>query len=156
MPNLIEGQLTASGIKVGVVLARFNSFITEALLSGALDCLQRHGVKDPDITIVKVPGSFELPLACRKLAQTGGVDAVIALGAIIRGATTHYDLVCSEAAKGVAQAGMETGVPVIFGVITTDTIEQAIERAGTKAGNKGADAALAAIEMVNVMRELSE
>lgn len=151
----VEGLLTASGLKIGIVVARFNGFITEQLLQGAIDGLSRHGVKDSDITVVKVPGSFEIPLACKQLAQSKKYDAVIALGAVIRGATTHYDLVAGEVAKGVNQVSMQLNIPVIFGVITTDTIEQAIERSGTKAGNKGFDAAQAAIEMAQVIRQLN-
>ena len=154
MAKVIEGQLTASGLRFAVVVARFNSFITDHLLSGALDSITRHGGRSDDITIIKVPGCFELPLVCATAAKSGSYDAVIALGAVIRGATSHYDLVCNEAASGVAQASLESGIPVIFGVVTTDSIEQAIERAGTKAGNKGADAAVAAIEMVNVLRNM--
>jgi len=156
MTRVVEGQLNAAGMRFGIVVARFNSFITEHLVSGAVDTIVRHGGRRDEITLVHVPGSFELPLTCKKLAQTGEVDAVIALGAIIRGSTTHYDLVCNEASKGVAAVALETALPVIFGVITTDTIEQAIERAGTKAGNKGADAAMAAIEMVSVMKLLGK
>jgi 6,7-dimethyl-8-ribityllumazine synthase len=154
MAKVIEGQLTASGIRFAVVVARFNSFITDHLLSGAIDSLSRHGAKTEDITIIKVPGCFELPLVCSKCAKSGSYDAVIALGAVIRGATSHYDLVCNETAKGIADAAHESGIPVIFGVITTESIEQAIERAGTKAGNKGTDAAIAAIEMVNVLKTI--
>ena len=154
MTRVIEGQLSASGMRVGIVVARFNAFITEPLLSGAVDAFVRHGGRRDDITVVWVPGSYELPLACQRLAESGKVDGVAALGAVIRGATTHYDLVCGEAAGGIARASLATGVPITFGVITTDTIEQAIERAGTKAGNKGTDAMLAVIEMISVLREL--
>lgn len=154
MPRLIEGSLISKGKKFAVVVARFNAFISEKLLEGALDGLKRHGVKDDDITIAWTPGSYEIPLVANKLAASKKYDAVIALGAIIRGATPHFDYVAGEAAKGVAQASHETGVPVIFGILTTDTIEQAIERAGTKSGNKGFDAALAAIEMANLMEQL--
>jgi len=154
MAKVIEGQLAASGIRFAVVVSRFNSFITDHLLSGAIDTLARHGARDEDITIIKVPGCFELPLVCSRTAKSGSFDAVIALGAVIRGATSHYDLVCNEAARGIANASQESGIPVIFGVVTTDTIEQAIERAGTKAGNKGSDAAITAIEMVGVLRGL--
>lgn len=154
MAKYIEGKLEASSLKFGVVVSRFNSFITEQLLQGAVDTLRRHGASEDDITIVRVPGSFEIPLICKELASSGAVDAVIALGAIIRGATNHFDLVCAETAKGVSAAMLSTSVPVLFGVVTTDSIEQAIERAGTKAGNKGADAAISAIEMVQVLRGL--
>lgn len=150
----IEGSLNAQGLKVAIVTARFNDFITSKLLEGAISCLKRHGTRENDITDVWVPGAFELPLAAQTLAQSGDYDAVVCLGAVIRGATTHYDYVCNETAKGIAQAGLKTGVPVIFGVVTTETIEQAIERAGTKAGNKGWDAAMAGIEMANLMQRL--
>jgi 6,7-dimethyl-8-ribityllumazine synthase len=153
MPKYIEGKLDATGLRFGVVVSRFNSFITEPLLAGAMDAFLRHGGKEKDITIVRVPGSFEIPLVAKTIAESGKVDAVVALGAIIRGSTSHYDLVCSEAAKGIAHAAVETSVPIAFGVVTTDTIEQAIERAGTKAGNKGFDAAVTAIEMANVMHQ---
>ena len=143
-------------MRFAIVAPRFNSFIVQHLLDGAIDTIARHGGSKNDISIVHIPGSFELPLACKKLAESQKFDAVIALGAVIRGATTHYDLVCAEAAKGVAQASMSSSVPVSFGVITTDTIEQAIERSGTKAGNKGADAALAAIEMAQVIRQIDK
>lgn len=154
MAKVLEGSLVAAGIRFGLVVARFNSFVTEALLDGALDALKRHGADDDQLTVVRVPGSFEIPLICKNLVSSARFDAVIALGAVIRGSTSHYDLVCSEVAKGVATVGLDSGVPVIFGVITTDSIEQAIERAGTKAGNKGADAAVAAIEMVNLIRRI--
>ncbi len=152
--NVIEGKLVADGIKVGIVASRFNEFIVSKLISGALDGLIRHDVKEEDITLAWVPGAFELPLTAQKMAQSGKYDAVICLGAVIRGATSHYDLVCNEAAKGVAQVGLQTGVPVMFGVVTTENIEQAIERAGTKAGNKGYDCALSAREMVNLFHNL--
>ena len=154
MVQVKEGKLIGSGIKVGIVVARFNEFICSRLLGGAYDALKRHGVADDDITTAWVPGSFEIPLIAQKMAESGKYDAVICLGAVIRGATSHYDLVCNEAAKGIAQASLKTGVPVLFGVITTENIEQAIERAGTKAGNKGYDCALSAIEMVNLMKQL--
>lgn len=154
MVQVKEGKLIASGIKVGIVVARFNEFICSRLLGGAYDALKRHGVSDDDITTAWVPGSFEIPLIAQKMAESGKYDAVICLGAVIRGATSHYDLVCNEAAKGIAQASLKTGVPVLFGVITTENIEQAIERAGTKAGNKGFDVATSAIEMVNLIKEL--
>ena len=152
--NVIEGKLVADGIKVGIVASRFNEFIVSKLIGGALDGLLRHDVKEEDITLAWVPGALELPLAAQKMAKTGKYDAVICLGAVIRGATSHYDLVCNEAAKGVAQVGLQTGVPIMFGVVTTENIEQAIERAGTKAGNKGYDCAVSAIEMVNLIREM--
>ncbi|GIV60420.1 6,7-dimethyl-8-ribityllumazine synthase [Rhodocaloribacter litoris] len=154
MPEYIEGHLVARDAGFALVVSRFNAFITEHLLEGALDALRRHGADMDRVTVVRCPGSFEVPLVAGKLAASGKYEAVICLGAVIRGATTHYDLVAGEVAKGTAQVALQTGVPVIFGVITTDTIEQAIERAGTKAGNKGAEAALAAIEMVNLLRQL--
>ena len=154
MVQVKEGKLIGSGIKVGIVVARFNEFICSRLLGGAYDALKRHGVSDDDITTAWVPGSFEIPLIAQKMAESGKYDAVICLGAVIRGATSHYDLVCNEAAKGIAQASLKTGVPVLFGVITTENIEQAIERAGTKAGNKGFDVATSAIEMVNLIKAL--
>lgn len=150
----LEGKLVSRDIKVGIVAARFNEFITSKLLSGAMDGLIRHEVAQEDIEVAWVPGAFEIPLIAQKMAESGKYDAVICLGAVIRGATSHYDLVCNEAAKGVAQVGLKTGVPVLFGVVTTDTIEQAIERAGTKAGNKGYDCATSAIEMVNLIRQI--
>lgn len=149
-----EGKLTAKNMKIGIVVARFNEFITSKLLDGALDGLLRHGVKDEDISVAWAPGSFEIPLVASKMAGSGKYDAVICLGAVIRGATSHYDYVCNEASKGVASVSLKTGVPVLFGILTTENIEQAIERAGTKAGNKGYDCALGAIEMVNLMREM--
>lgn len=154
MAKVIEGTLNAKGMRVALVAGRFNDFITSKLLEGALDTLKRHGAADQNLTVVWVPGSFEIPLVARKLAAGGKYDAVITLGAVIRGATSHFDYVAAEVSKGVAQAGLETGVPVIFGVLTTDSIEQAIERAGTKAGNKGADAAMAAMEMVDLFKNL--
>ena len=154
MAKIIQGDLSGKGLKIGIVAARFNDFITSRLVDGALDGLQRHGVADGDIEIVKVPGSYEIPLAAKMLAQTKKYHAVICLGAVIRGATPHFEYVSAEVSKGVASVSMETALPVIFGVLTTDTIEQAIERAGTKGGNKGWDAALAAIEMANVIRQL--
>ncbi|WP_057764182.1 6,7-dimethyl-8-ribityllumazine synthase [Cytobacillus praedii] len=154
MKKVIEGYLVGTGLKMAIVVSRFNEFITGKLLSGAEDALKRHGVKDEDVTIVWVPGAFEIPLAAKKLAQTGAYDAIITLGTVIRGATPHFDYVSNEVAKGVASTGMESGIPVIFGVLTTDTIEQAIERAGTKAGNKGWDSAVGAIEMGNLYRQL--
>ena len=154
MANIIEGYINGKGLKVGIIAARFNEFITSKLLSGALDTLHRHETADNDIDVAWVPGAFEIPLAAKKMAGSGKYDAVICLGAVIRGATTHYDYVCSEVSKGVAQVGLSTGVPTIFGVVTTENIEQAIERAGTKAGNKGADAAMAAMEMASLMRKM--
>jgi 6,7-dimethyl-8-ribityllumazine synthase len=155
MAKIIQGDLTAKGLKFAIVAARFNDFITSRLLDGALDALQRHGAADGDIEVVKVPGSYEIPLAAKVLAQSKKYHAVICLGAVIRGATPHFEYVSAEVSKGVAAVSMETGLPVIFGVLTTDTIEQAIERAGTKSGNKGWDAALSAIEMANVMRQFA-
>jgi 6,7-dimethyl-8-ribityllumazine synthase len=155
MPKTIQGDLSAKGLKFGIVASRFNDFITARLLDGAMDALLRHGASESDIEIVRVPGSFEIPLAAKKLAGSGKYHAVICLGAVIRGATPHFDYVSAEVSKGVAAASMETGLPVIFGVLTTDTIEQAIERAGSKGGNKGWDAALSAVEMANVMRQLA-
>jgi 6,7-dimethyl-8-ribityllumazine synthase len=151
MPKIIEGKLIAVGKKFAIVVGRFNDFISDKLLSGALDALIRCGTLDDDIDVVKVPGSFEIPLIAKKLAAKHQHDAVICLGAVIRGATPHFDYVSSEVSKGVAAVSLESGVPVIFGVITTDTIEQAIERAGTKAGNKGWSAAMSAVEMANLM-----
>ncbi len=156
MANIIQGDLAAKGLKFGIVAARFNDFITARLLDGALDALQRHGAAEADIDVVKVPGSYEIPLAAKMLAASGKYNAVICLGAVIRGATPHVEYVSAEVSKGVAAVSMETGLPVIFGVLTTDTIEQAIERAGTKSGNKGWDAGLSAIEMANVMRQLGK
>ncbi|SFA41414.1 6,7-dimethyl-8-ribityllumazine synthase [Anoxybacillus pushchinoensis] len=153
--NVYEGNLVGTGLKVGIVVARFNEFITSKLLGGALDGLKRHGVAEHDIDVAWVPGAFEIPLVAKKMAESKKYDAVITLGAVIRGATSHYDYVCNEVAKGTSHAALSSGVPVIFGVLTTDTIEQAIERAGTKAGNKGWEAALSAIEMANVMRTFS-
>lgn len=150
----IEGSLNASKLKIAIVNARFNEFITSKLLGAAIDCLNRHDINPANVDEVWVPGAFEIPLAAQALAESKKYDAVICLGAVIRGSTSHYDLVCNEAAKGVSAAGLKTGVPVIFGVVTTDTIEQAIERAGTKAGNKGWDCAMAAIEMANLMTKL--
>nr|WP_264144424.1 6,7-dimethyl-8-ribityllumazine synthase [Metabacillus halosaccharovorans]MCV9888291.1 6,7-dimethyl-8-ribityllumazine synthase [Metabacillus halosaccharovorans] len=154
MKKTFEGHLIGSGLKVAIVVARFNEFITSKLLGGAEDALKRHGVEESDVTVAWVPGAFELPLVAKKLAESGKYDAVITLGTVIRGATTHYDYVCNEAAKGVSQASLTTGVPVIFGVLTTESIEQAIERAGTKAGNKGYEAAVTAIEMGNLLKTL--
>jgi len=155
MAKIIQGELSGKGLKFGIVAARFNDFITGRLVEGALDGLQRHGVAENDIEIVKVPGSYEIPLAAKMLARTKKYNAVICLGAVIRGATPHFEYVSAEVSKGVAAISMETGLPVIFGVLTTDTIEQAIERAGAKSGNKGWDAALSAIEMANVMKQIA-
>lgn len=155
-PTTIEGMLTGRGLKVAIVVSRWNEFITGKLLGGAMDALRRHEVDEADVTIAWCPGSFEIPLVAQRLAAKGRYDAVICLGAVIRGATSHYDLVAGEVSKGVASVGLETGVPVVFGVVTTDTIEQAIERAGTKAGNKGFEAAMVAIEMANVLRAIDE
>ncbi len=152
--HILEGNLIGKGMKIAMVGARFNEFIVSKLISGAEDTLLRLGVDENDITLAWVPGAFEIPMIAQQLAKTGKYDAVIALGTVIRGSTSHYDLVCAEVTKGIAQASLKTEVPVIFGVVTTDTIEQAIERAGTKAGNKGADAAISAIEMVNLKRML--
>ena len=154
MTKIIEGKLTAKGKKFGVVVSRFNELISSQLLSGAQDCLTRHECKTEDITVVWVPGSFEIPLVAKKMASSKKYDAVICLGAVIRGGTPHFDYISAEVSKGVAQVGLETGLPVIFGIITADTIEQALERAGTKAGNKGWDAALSAIEMVNLIGKI--
>ncbi len=148
----IEGNLDAKDIKFAVVVGRFNSLISEKLLKGAVDCIVRHGGSEENITVVRVPGSFEIPLTAKKLAKSGKYDAVICLGAVIRGSTPHFDYVANEVSKGIALVSLETEIPVAFGVLTTDTIEQAVERAGTKMGNKGFDAALSAIEMVNVLR----
>ncbi|WP_456115059.1 6,7-dimethyl-8-ribityllumazine synthase [Ruminococcus gauvreauii] len=152
--HVIEGKVVGQEMKVGIVAARFNEFIVSKLLSGAVDGLVRHGVEEDAITAVWVPGAFEIPLMAEKMAQSGKYDAVICVGAVIRGSTSHYDYVCSEVSKGIASVSLKTGVPVLFGVVTTENIEQAIERAGTKAGNKGYDCALSAIEMVNLMRQL--
>ena len=149
-----EGSLVASNIKVAIVAARFNEFITSTLIGGALDGLSRHGVQEADIHLAWVPGAFEIPLVAAKLANSGKYDAVICLGAVIRGSTSHYDYVCAEVSKGIATVSLQAQIPVLFGVLTTDTIEQAIERAGTKAGNKGYDCALSAVEMVNLIREI--
>ena len=150
----IEGKVVAEGIKVGIVAARFNEFIVSKLVGGAVDGLVRHDVNEDDITLAWVPGAFEIPLIAKKMAKSGKYDAVICLGTVMRGQTSHYDYVCNEVSKGVAQVGLNTGIPVLFGVVTTENIEQAIERAGTKAGNKGYDCALSAIEMVNLMGEI--
>jgi len=151
MVNYLEGNLQGAGRKIGIVVARFNSFISEKLLEGAIDSLVRSGVNSEDIVVARVPGAFEIPLAAQKMAKSGKHDAVICLGAVIRGATPHFDYVAGEVAKGTAQVMLDSGIPVLFGVLTTETIEQAIERAGTKAGNKGSDVAIAALEMINLM-----
>lgn len=156
MANIIEGKLTAKGLKFGIVASRFNEFITSKLLAGAIDMLRRHEADENDIDVAWVPGAFEIPLIARTMAESKKYDAVICVGAVIRGATSHYDYVCAEVSKGVAQAGQSTGVPVIFSVLTTDSIEQAVERAGTKAGNKGSDGAMAAMEMANLLREMKK
>lgn len=155
MNTIYEGHLVGSGLKIGIIVARFNEFITSKLLSGAKDALKRHGVEEGNIDIAWVPGAFEIPLTAKKMAETNKYDAIITLGTVIRGATSHYDYVCNEVAKGVANVGMQTGIPVIFGVLTTESIEQAIERAGTKAGNKGWESAVSAIEMANLFRNFA-
>lgn len=152
MVKTIEGSLVGTGLKVGIVVGRFNDFITGKLYEGAVDAFKRHGVEVNDVEVAFVPGAFEIPLVASKMANSGKYDAVVTLGAVIRGSTPHFDYVCNEAAKGVSQASQQSGIPVIFGVITTDTIEQAIERAGTKAGNKGWEAATAAIEMATLLK----
>ena len=152
--KVFEGKLVSNDIRVGIVAARFNEFITSKLLGGALDCLKRHDVTEEMIEVAWVPGAFEIPTIASKMVGTGKYDVIICLGAVIRGNTTHYDLVCAEVTKGIASVSLDGGVPVIFGILTTESIEQAIERAGTKSGNKGYDAALAAIEMVNLIREI--
>jgi 6,7-dimethyl-8-ribityllumazine synthase len=156
MGEVFEGHLVGQGLRFGLVVGRFNEFITNRLLAGAMDALMRHGVAQEDVDVAWVPGAFEIPLVARRLALRGRYDAVVCLGAVIRGSTPHFEYVAAEVAKGVARVGLETGVPVIFGVITADTLEQAIERAGTKAGNKGWHAAVSAIEMANLMRRLPE
>lgn len=154
MAQYFEGNLVSQGLKYGVVVGRFNEFITSKLLGGALDALKRHGVQEDEVDVAWVPGAFEIPLIAQKMAESGKYDAVITLGTVIRGSTTHYDYVCNEVAKGVSAISLKTGVPTIFGVVTTENIEQAIERAGTKAGNKGWDSAMAAIEMANLTKQL--
>jgi 6,7-dimethyl-8-ribityllumazine synthase len=156
MGNIFEGNLVGTGLKVGIVVGRFNEFITSKLLGGAQDALKRHGVNEEDVDIAWVPGAFEIPLIAQKMAESKKYDAVITLGTVIRGATPHFDFVCNEAAKGVAAISLKSGIPVVFGVLTTDSIEQAIERAGTKAGNKGWDAASAAIEMANLCNSIEK
>ncbi len=152
--KVIEGKYNAQGLRFGIVVSRFNEFFTSKLMSGAIDCLLRHDANKDDITVAWVPGAFELPLVAKKMAESGKYDAIIALGTVIRGSTSHYDYVCNEAAKGIAQASMATGVPVAFSVVTTENLDQAIERSGTKAGNKGVDGAMTAIEMANLLRQL--
>lgn len=152
--KVIEGELNAELLKFGIVVSRFNDFITSKLLDGAVDTLVRHGASQDDIDVVKVPGAFEIPLVAKKMVEKGGYSAVICLGAVIRGATPHFDYVAAEVSKGVAQASLDSGVPIAFGVITSDTIEQAVERAGSKAGNKGSDAAITAIEMAQVLKQI--
>ncbi len=156
MPKTIEGGLSAKGLKFGLVVSRFNDFIGSKLLEGAVDTLLRSGASDGDIEVVKVPGSFEMPVAAQAMIKNGSYDAVICLGAIIRGSTPHFDYIASEAAKGIAKLSLEAGLPIAFGIITADNLEQAIERAGTKSGNKGRDAALSAIEMANLFKELGK
>lgn len=152
--QVLEGKLTAKDMKIAIVVARFNEFITSKLLSGALDCLKRHEAEEENIAVAWVPGAFEIPLAAKKLAESGKFDGIICLGAVIRGATPHFDYVCAEASKGIAQVSLQTGVPVAFGVLTTENIQQAVERAGTKAGNKGVDCAMSVMEMVNLFKEM--
>ncbi len=154
MTKVIEGKLSAQGVRFGLVVSRFNDFINKRLMDGALDALNRHGAEDKNISIIMVPGSFEIPLMAKKLADSGNYDAVICLGAVIRGATPHFEYISAEVTKGIAQVALDTGVPISFGILTTDNIEQAIERAGTKSGNKGWDAAISAIEMVNVLKSV--
>jgi 6,7-dimethyl-8-ribityllumazine synthase len=156
MPTTYEGNLIGTNLKIGIVVSRFNGFITTKLLDGALDSLKRHGVNLDDLDVFWTPGAFEIPATAKRIAEKGKYDAIVCIGAVIRGATPHFDYVANESAKGIAQVGLNTGVPVIYGVITTDTIEQAIERAGTKSGNKGAEAAVTAIEMANLYRQLNE
>ncbi|MHB9037874.1 MAG: 6,7-dimethyl-8-ribityllumazine synthase [Armatimonadota bacterium] len=156
MPKVYEGQLVAKDLKFGIVASRFNEFITSKLLEGALDAIRRHGSSEDDVEIAWVPGAFEIPIVAKKMAESGKYDAVICVGTVIRGSTPHFDYIASEVSKGIAQVGLSTGVPVIFGVITTESIEQAIERAGTKAGNKGFAAAESAIEMANLLRSIGK
>jgi 6,7-dimethyl-8-ribityllumazine synthase len=154
MPKIVEGQLSAAGFRFGIIVGRFNDFISSRLVEGAMDALLRHGAADENVSVIKVPGAFEIPFVAKRLAESGQYDAVICLGAVIRGATPHFDYVAAEVSKGVANVGLESGVPVVFGVVTTDNLEQAIERAGSKSGNKGYEGAVAAIEMVNLLKEL--
>lgn len=155
MSKIIEGKLVAEGLRFGVVVSRWNSFITERMLSGAMDALVRHGAKEEDVEIVRVPGTWEIPLAAQRLARSGSYDAVACVGCLIRGATPHFEYLAAEVTKGLAQIALDTGVPVTYGIITVENLEQAIERAGSKAGNKGAEAAMAAIEMANLLRQLA-
>lgn len=152
--KVIEGVYSGEGLKIGIIASRFNEFITSKLVSGAEDCLKRHGVADDDMSVAWVPGAFEIPVIAKRMAASGKYDAVICVGAVIRGATSHYDYVCNEVSKGIAAVSLETGIPVLFGILTTDTIEQAIERAGTKAGNKGTDCAMSALEMINLIKNI--
>jgi 6,7-dimethyl-8-ribityllumazine synthase len=152
--HVLEGKLAGEGLQIALVVSRFNSFITERLLDGALDCLRRHGVVEAGLTVVRVPGAWEIPLAAKRLAHSGTYHAVVCLGAVIRGSTPHFDYVAAEVSKGIAQVSLESGIPVLFGILTTDTLEQAVERAGSKAGNKGYAAAESALEMVNLLREM--
>ena len=154
MPEMIQGSLNAAGLKFGIVASRFNDFVTNRLLAGALDALERTGASDGNVVVVKVPGSFEIPLAAQKLARTKKYDALICLGTLIRGETPHFQYLCSEVTKGIAAVSLETGVPVAFGVLTADTVEQAIDRAGLKSGNKGFDAAMSAVEMATLVKQL--
>lgn len=155
MPKIVEGRLLAEGFRFAIIVSRFNDFICSKLVEGAMDALVRHGASDEQISLIRVPGAFEMPLAAKKMAQSGQYDAVICLGAVVRGSTPHFDYVAAEVSKGIATVGLESGIPVTFGVLTTDNLEQAIERAGSKSGNKGYDAAVAAIEMANLFRELA-
>lgn len=152
--KVIEGVFSGEGLKIGIIASRFNEFITSKLVSGAEDCLKRHGVSDNDMSVAWVPGAFEIPIIAKRMATSGKYDAVICVGTVIRGATSHYDYVCNEVSKGIAAVSLETGIPVLFGILTTDTIEQAIERAGTKAGNKGTDCAMSALEMINLIKNI--
>ncbi len=154
MPRVLEGQLSAEGFKFGIIVSRFNDFISSRLVEGAMDALVRHGATEEQVSVIKVPGAFEIPLTAKKLAESGRYDAVICLGAVIRGSTPHFDYVAAEVSKGIASVSLESRIPVTFGVLTTDNLEQAIERAGSKSGNKGYDVAMAAIEMVNLFKEL--
>lgn len=154
MPRVLEGQLLAEGFKFGIIVSRFNDFISSRLVEGAMDALVRHGATEEQVSVIKVPGAFEIPLTAKKLAESGRYDAVICLGAVIRGSTPHFDYVAAEVSKGIASVSLESRIPVTFGVLTTDNLEQAIERAGSKSGNKGYDGAMAAIEMVNLFKEL--
>lgn len=154
MPRVLEGQLSAEGLKFGIIVSRFNDFISSRLVEGAMDALLRHGATEEQVSVIKVPGAFEIPLTAKKLAESGRYDAVICLGAVIRGSTPHFDYVAAEVSKGIANVALESRIPVTFGVLTTDNLEQAIERAGSKSGNKGYDGAMAAIEMVNLFKEL--